>query len=518
MENHEKAASLFYAGHAHLLAGEHAAAAEKFEASLALCPDRLSTMTNLSQALLGLGRIAEARALSLRVVGLDEHSADAWHNLGLIELQDERAAAAVDCFERAVALDPALAEAWLNKGLSSHALDRFDEALTAFRRAAALRPDDAEAHFHSGCALRELDRPDEALAAFQRALGIRPAYRAARYQIFSLHLAALADPDLIEQLGAELAAAGLPAALDALRATATMSDFRVLHDLEQTGYLIARGEAGAALRAANARLQAAYAGHLATHGHAAVACPIPLDAGALADIAAYREHAPLRRQPEPVQHCLNPDIDWPAVEARYFASEPEMVCIDNLLTAQALAELRAFCLGSAVWNKEYRGQYLGAFPDDGFVSRLHVRIAVELREKMPRVFGPHRLEQIWGFKYTSKMGSGINVHADFARVNLNFWITPDAANLDPESGGLVVYDAPCPPDWGFREYNQDEAAIREFLRQRGARGTRVPHRCNRAVLFNSNLFHETDRIDFREGYENRRINITYLFGKGLKTH
>ena len=36
---------------------------------------------------------------------------------------------------------------------------------------------------------------------------------------------------------------------------------------------------------------------------------------------------------------------------------------------------------------------------------------------------------------------------------------------------------------------------------------------NRAVIFNSNLFHETDKIDFKDGYENRRINVTMLFGK-----
>ena len=31
------------------------------------------------------------------------------------------------------------------------------------------------------------------------------------------------------------------------------------------------------------------------------------------------------------------------------------------------------------------------------------------------------------------------MHADHAAVNLNFWVTPDEANLDPLSGGLVVY-------------------------------------------------------------------------------
>ena len=41
----------------------------------------------------------------------------------------------------------------------------------------------------------------------------------------------------------------------------------------------------------------------------------------------------------------------------------------------------------------------------------------------------------------------------------------------------------------------------------------VPYAENRVVMFNSDLFHETDVIDFKPGYENRRINITLLFGQ-----
>jgi hypothetical protein len=33
----------------------------------------------------------------------------------------------------------------------------------------------------------------------------------------------------------------------------------------------------------------------------------------------------------------------------------------------------------------------------------------------------------------------------FAAVNVNFWITPDDANLDEKSRGLVVYDVDAPP-------------------------------------------------------------------------
>jgi hypothetical protein len=34
-----------------------------------------------------------------------------------------------------------------------------------------------------------------------------------------------------------------------------------------------------------------------------------------------------------------------------------------------------------------------------------------------------------------------------------------------------------------------------------------------ATIFNSDLFHETGEIRFREGYENRRVNVTMLYGR-----
>jgi hypothetical protein len=95
---------------------------------------------------------------------------------------------------------------------------------------------------------------------------------------------------------------------------------------------------------------------------------------------------------------------------------------------------------------------------------------------------------------------------------VNFWITPDAANLDRGSGGLVIWDKAAPLDWGFAKFNADEKAAYSFLEECGAKPITIPYRANRAVIFDSDLFHETDTITFREGYENRRINCTLLYG------
>jgi len=110
------------------------------------------------------------------------------------------------------------------------------------------------------------------------------------------------------------------------------------------------------------------------------------------------------------------------------------------------------------------------------------------------------------------------MHADAAAVNVNFWITPDEANLDPNSGGLIVWDKEAPDEWDFKEYNNEKNAdkIQDFLDRHHAEDVTIPHRQNRAVIFNSNLFHKTDTISFKNDYENRRINVTLLYGSRQK--
>jgi len=76
----------------------------------------------------------------------------------------------------------------------------------------------------------------------------------------------------------------------------------------------------------------------------------------------------------------------------------------------------------------------------------------------------------------------------------------------------VVWDARAPRDWNFSRYNGDAAAARAFLARSNARPTTIPYRANRAVIFDSDLFHQTDRMAFRDGYLDRRINITLLYG------
>ena len=156
--------------------------------------------------------------------------------------------------------------------------------------------------------------------------------------------------------------------------------------------------------------------------------------------------------------------------------------------------------------------YIGAYLRDGLACPLFLQIAEEMRTTFPKIFKNHPLKQLWAFKYDNRF-AGIKVHADFAAVNVNFWVTPNAANLNSLSGGLVVYNTEAPLEWDFKTFNSNREKILEHLEDKNDEKSIVPYNENRIVIFNSNLIHETDKFEFKEGYENRRINVTMLFGE-----
>ena len=128
----------------------------------------------------------------------------------------------------------------------------------------------------------------------------------------------------------------------------------------------------------------------------------------------------------------------------------------------------------------------------------------------------HRRKQfryVGAFKYDSELSTGTNTHADNSTVNLNFYITPDEANLDPGSGGMEVWDA-APADMAmFRKLNGSEELVRDYITKTGAKRAVVPHRANRGVIFKSTQLHKTDSFKFKTDYLSRRINISMLFGQ-----
>lgn len=225
--------------------------------------------------------------------------------------------------------------------------------------------------------------------------------------------------------------------------------------------------------------------------------------------------------------ALDAAFDAAALERRFresaMASESKgceaqngVAYADGLLSQQTLAQLRRWCLESTMWFGSRAG-YVAAFMQEAFNAPLLEQVVEELRAVLPGILGPHRLMNMWAFKYANNASDfpiqGTAPHADVAAVNVNLWLTENDANEDLEGGGLVVYTKQAPRDWGFADYNSLARLpqIRAHLSDSGR--VVVPHRQNRVVVFNSNLFHETQMPHFSPGYKNRRINLTFLFGR-----
>jgi tetratricopeptide (TPR) repeat protein len=512
---------------------------------LAIDPHHAETHHLLGLIAYRTGALDEAVDLLSQATRENQSQPTYWFNLGVVLQKQGKGAEALSAYERALTLHPQYPEAHSNAGNVLMELGRLEDAAAAYQRVLRIRPDYVEAHNNLGVVLKEQGKLDDARMSYEQAIRLAPNYLEAQCNLGSVLMdqgsldsavtcferALQIKPDYVKAMY-HLAFALMwqkrfEEALTYLRQSANLkqnhgkpvtqpavSRARLKHDVEQIRYLSDRGllrEGYSAYRDALAHLSRRAAGNLERSSRMTVS---PAELQAIA--ASFNRLIHYGDSPKLFSGAVNPALDVPAIEARYHASRPEVMYLDGLLTEEALASLRRFCLESTIWKRDYENGYLGAFLGDGFSCPLLLQIAEELRLKFPGIFKDHMLTQAWAFKYDSER-TGLNIHADAAAVNVNFWITPDEANLDFEHGGLVVWNKEAPRDWNFKDYNNtaNEPKVREFLDASGAKAVTIPYRANRAVIFNSDLFHETDRFHFKDDYESRRLNITLLYGRRL---
>jgi hypothetical protein len=217
--------------------------------------------------------------------------------------------------------------------------------------------------------------------------------------------------------------------------------------------------------------------------------------------------------PEMTDCAVNKQLEPDGLIRRFKADRTGIVFFDELLTQQALARLRRYLLESTIWHdfSHIRG-FVASYLEDGLACPLLLQVAHELRIAFSELLSHAPLIQAWAFKGLES-GAAIDIHADDAAVSVNFWMTPTEANLTADHGGLVICRVPPPSEWKVIDYGGDRARIVAFLEQNAEETLIVPYRENRAVLFDSRLFHYSDTPNFAQGYENHRINVTLLFGR-----
>lgn len=378
-------------------------------------------------------------------------------------------------------------------------------ALALFDQAIGVRPDYTHAHVNRGGALQSLGRLEDAADSYGRALSLQA-------DLYPIHLRrALVLLALGRRAGALEHLSTTHALRSDERSTGRTSRLKLAHDQAQFDYLAANGiESGR------------FAALGALYGEAVRHIPWPDDGAAAIDLPdpwrgrlAESHNRPLHRvdAPEMAGPALSPELDPVAVAAAYVEDAPGIALIGQLLSPEALEGLRRFLLGSTIWyDFSHIGGYLACYLEDGLACPLLLQIADELRAALPGILGPHPLRQAWAFKCLSGEG-GIDLHADSGAVSVNFWVTPEDSNLVQPDGGLVIYRAAPPAGWTLADYHRDIGRIRQHLAENDAGAVTAPYGANRAVLFRSDLFHQSGLVRFRPGYQNHRINITLLFGE-----
>ena len=523
-------------------AGRLAEAEALYRRALSIAPNRHETLHLLGLVLYRQNRIGEAMDCLTAAIEQQPSLPIYWFNLGVISQKIPNHEEAIKAYRRAIALNPRSLEAHVNLGNVLRDRGVLHEAVEAYRQALAINPSHAEAHNNLGVALKEEGKMDEAIAAYRhalelkpshveawnnlglalmeagtlheaiaslrKALSIMPGYQTARYNL-GMALSWVGDDEqavtCLQQLARAKYDHGKPVAETFVYRS------RLRHDIEQLQYLFDQrrlGDEHGRYLDALQKVEAALGKSNNPGNRTSVQPEI------LASIAPSFNRILYCEPPTRLGGgALGTSLDVETVESRYLARQPEVTYIDGLLNDEALQALRQFCWEATIWKKDYENGYSGAFLGDGFASPLLFQIAEELRRTFPRIFKHHRLTQAWAFKHDSTR-RGLNIHADAAAVNVNFWITPDEANLNPDTGGLVVYDKEAPREWNFKEYNSDQnkPKILAWLKEVGAQPVIIPYRSNRAIVFNSDLFHETDEISFKDDYTSRRINITLLYG------
>jgi tetratricopeptide (TPR) repeat protein len=419
------------------------------------------------------GRLDQAEAAYRDALGLAPGHPAVTHNLGVIAAANGRLRDAIAHFDAAIAADPQYAAAHYSRASALQALGQSRDAMQNMARVCAIDPGHYDAHRALGLLwLAEGDR-GRALDHFARTYELRRGE----------DRSGLANKSLTW------------AARD-----------KLLHDAEQFRYLAER-------RRDRLRFEALARNYEAVaEGVAQRAVPLS-DAQLDALGEDYNTAIHIAGAPEIAGRAISERRDRDVLVQRFREHEAGAVWFDDLLTPEALAALKRYLLESTIWHDfSHIGGFVASYLEDGLACPLLLQIVDELRGVFPELLGQHPLSQAWAFKGLEATAA-IDAHADDAAVSINFWVTPDHANRNPDGGGLVVCRAPPPAAWQVQGYDADIAAIATFLDRHAGDSLVVPYRENRAVLFESRLFHRSGATDFAAGYENHRINLTLLFGR-----
>lgn len=209
---------------------------------------------------------------------------------------------------------------------------------------------------------------------------------------------------------------------------------------------------------------------------------------------------------------LNKSVDWGKINIDY--NENKFVVVDNFLDAEFIERLRDFVLYFNLRHDYYTDYAALNFTPNELWFPILSNIVKETKEKLP-FLSKLDIERAWAFIYNQE-SYGVDIHADPGptpnSANLNFWATPNESVIDEaETNGLYIWNTEPPSDWDYYDKNFKPDEVRDFLISTKKDPVKIDYGYNRAVFFNSLFYHKSQPVKTLPGYENKRINYTFMF-------
>jgi len=195
------------------------------------------------------------------------------------------------------------------------------------------------------------------------------------------------------------------------------------------------------------------------------------------------------------EEVLNLDLDFDKLSKDFIKNG--FCIIDNILKKEICERLRKFMLTINIREDIYEEYAAINFDKTGkkIWFRLLTNISNELKNKFYFLKNLN-YSRGWSFIHNNYQNESVGKHADpGALITFNIWCTPDECILENNEkyNGVVIYDT-----FDVKDIDKCKKNI-------------IPYKFNRAVVFDSRKIHESLVARFKDGYQNRKINYTFLY-------
>jgi len=192
---------------------------------------------------------------------------------------------------------------------------------------------------------------------------------------------------------------------------------------------------------------------------------------------------------------LNKNLDFNKYNDQFL--EKGFCVIDDFLDPIYCERLRKFMLTINFRNDIYNGYASVNFSKNGnnIWFRLLTNISDEIKTNF-RFLSNLNYSRGWSFIHENTQDKTVGKHSDTgALITFNIWCTPNECILkdSEEYNGIVIYDT-----FNIKEVEK----VKKNL---------VRYKFNRVTIFDSRKIHESLLSNFKSGYENRKVNYTFLY-------